>query len=66
VIRIETLDSVTGGKTKRFFHRHLPITEWLPAYKREWLTGDIIAGLTVWALLVPEALAYAEIAGVPA
>ena len=53
------------SKAKRFIHRHLPITEWLPAYKREWLTGDVIAGLTVWALLVPEALAYADIAGVP-
>src|SRR5262249_51343540 len=29
-----------------------------------WLRGDLIAGLTVWAVLVPEALAYASIAGV--
>lgn len=43
----------------------MPITEWLPAYERKWLTGDILAGLTVWALLVPEAMAYAGIAGVP-
>lgn len=33
-------------------------------YRREWLRGDLIAGLTVWAVLVPEALAYATIAGV--
>jgi sulfate permease, SulP family len=33
-------------------------------YERRWLGGDVIAGLTVWAVLVPEALAYASIAGV--
>ena len=33
-------------------------------YDRSWLRGDLIAGLTVWAVLVPESLAYATIAGV--
>ena len=33
-------------------------------YNRTWLRGDVVAGLTVWAVLVPEALAYASIAGV--
>ena len=32
----------------------------LRGYRREWLRGDVIAGLTVWAVLVPEALAYAS------
>ncbi|MFN8518928.1 MAG: SulP family inorganic anion transporter [Chloroflexota bacterium] len=36
----------------------------LKGYQPTWLRGDIIAGLTVWAVLVPEALAYASIAGV--
>jgi sulfate permease, SulP family len=36
----------------------------LTHYQRGWLRGDVIAGLTVWAVLVPEALAYASIAGV--
>src|SRR6201999_470844 len=36
----------------------------LRGYSREWVRGDLIAGLTVWAVLVPEALAYATIAGV--
>ena len=36
----------------------------LHRYDRTWLRGDLIAGLTVWAVLVPEALAYATIAGV--
>src|ERR1700760_4273569 len=36
----------------------------LHGYRRTWLRGDLGAGLTVWAVLVPEALAYASIAGV--
>src|ERR1700744_3208023 len=36
----------------------------LRGYQRTWLRGDAIAGLTVWAVLIPEALAYATIAGV--
>ncbi|MBC7300826.1 MAG: SulP family inorganic anion transporter [Nocardia sp.] len=39
--------------------------ESLHGYRRAWLRPDVIAGLTVWAVLVPEALAYASIAGVP-
>ncbi|HYI23714.1 MAG TPA: SulP family inorganic anion transporter [Candidatus Limnocylindrales bacterium] len=34
-------------------------------FQSAWLRSDLIAGLTVWAVLVPEALAYASIAGVP-
>ena len=37
----------------------------LGGYQRTWLRGDLVAGLTVWAVLVPESLAYASIAGVP-
>src|SRR6188472_2338415 len=36
----------------------------LQGYERGWLRGDLIAGLTLWAILVPQALAYASIAGV--
>ena len=43
---------------------NLPIFRSLAGYDRGWFRGDLIAGLTVWAVLVPEALAYASIAGV--
>lgn len=38
---------------------------WLSGYRSRWLTRDLVAGLTLWALVVPEAMAYASIAGVP-
>src|SRR5262249_36331861 len=45
--------------------RWLPILGWLPAYRREWLLPDVLAGLAVWAVMVPEGMAYAAIVGVP-
>ena len=41
-----------------------PVFRSLAGYRPAWLRTDLIAGLTVWAVLVPEALAYATIAGV--
>jgi Sulfate permease family len=43
----------------------LPISAWLPTYRRDWLRFDLIAGLTIWALVVPQSIAYAQIAGLP-
>ncbi|WP_227982333.1 SulP family inorganic anion transporter [Nocardia spumae] len=41
------------------------VFESFAGYRPQWLRADVVAGLTVWAVLVPEALAYASIAGVP-
>jgi SulP family sulfate permease len=43
----------------------LPIRRWLPAYERRWLRPDLIAAAAVWAVLVPEGMAYASLAGLP-
>ncbi len=45
--------------------RWLPIVSWLPAYQRGWLKDDVIAGLGLTALLVPQGMAYAQLAGLP-
>src|SRR6478672_1156157 len=37
----------------------------LRGYQRGWLRADVVGGLAVWAVLVPESLAYAVLAGVP-
>ena len=38
----------------------------LRRYERSWLRGDLLAGVTVAAYLVPQVMAYAEVAGLPA
>jgi SulP family sulfate permease len=43
----------------------LPITDWLPQYPRANLRGDTIAGIALAGLLIPEAMGYAGIAGLP-
>jgi sulfate permease, SulP family len=43
----------------------LPILRWLPQYEIGWLRADVIAGLTLWGILVPEGIAYAALAGAP-
>src|SRR5277367_772629 len=45
--------------------RLLPILDWIPAYRRDWLTPDFLAGIALWAVMVPESMAYSEIVGVP-
>ena len=45
--------------------RWLPILDWTSAYRRAWLLPDLCAGLALWAVMVPEAMAYAGIVGVP-
>ncbi|MGP3957677.1 SulP family inorganic anion transporter [Nonomuraea sp. 3N208] len=45
--------------------RFLPGLATLTAYRREWLRGDLLAGLTVAAYLVPQVMAYATVAGLP-
>jgi SulP family sulfate permease len=45
--------------------RLLPVLSWLRGYRRAWLLSDVLAGLAVWAVMVPEGMAYAGIVGVP-
>ena len=51
----------TSSRTSRF----LPGIHVLRHYRRAWLRGDVVAGCTVAAYLVPQVMAYAEVAGLP-
>ena len=50
--------SKRGGAVKQ-----LPITTWLPALSKEDVLNDALAGLTVAAMLIPQGMSYASIAG---
>ena len=45
--------------------RHVPLVGALRGYSRSTLVADAVAGVSVWALVVPQCLAYATLAGVP-
>jgi sulfate permease, SulP family len=41
------------------------LPNWLTSYRKEWFRPDVIAGLTTAAVIIPKAMAYATIAGLP-
>lgn len=43
----------------------IPAINWLTTYNKQQLKGDLIAGLTVGVMLIPQGMAYAMIAGLP-
>ncbi|MFN8006942.1 MAG: SulP family inorganic anion transporter [Terriglobia bacterium] len=43
----------------------IPIVEWLARYQMEWLRFDVLAGLVTAAVVIPKAMAYATVAGLP-
>src|SRR5262249_59903879 len=45
--------------------RGIPLPDWMLGYRHEWLGPDIVGGLTAAAVVIPMAMAYATIAGLP-
>ncbi|CAG5050273.1 unnamed protein product [Parnassius apollo] len=50
---------------KRLMYKRFPVTKWLPNYNSEKAVVDFIAGITVGLTVIPQALAYATLAGLP-
>ncbi|KAK6700250.1 hypothetical protein SNK05_013048 [Fusarium graminearum] len=62
--------SVKGAKalpsgTVQYISDKVPIVGWLPRYNLRWLINDLIAGLTLGLMLIPQGLSYAKIANIP-
>ncbi|XP_078087222.1 sulfate transporter isoform X2 [Mustelus asterias] len=64
VKRLKKCCSCTPTRAKDFFVDFFPAIRWFPKYKwKEWILGDIMSGLLVGILLVPQSIAYSLLAG---
>ena len=52
-------------KGYQFLQIKIPILEWLPRYQWSFLRDDLIAGVTLSAVIIPQSLAYSALAGLP-
>ncbi|KAL4915359.1 sulfate transporter family-domain-containing protein [Aspergillus aurantiobrunneus] len=55
----------TGQQVLQYFIDILPFLRWIDRYNLQWLIGDLVAGITVGAVVVPQSMAYASLAELP-
>ncbi|KAJ5971463.1 sulfate anion transporter [Penicillium vulpinum] len=48
-----------------YFVRLLPFLQWIRHYNLQWFLGDLVAGITVGAVVVPQSMGYAKLANLP-
>ncbi|KAL8903320.1 MAG: hypothetical protein Q9207_004008 [Kuettlingeria erythrocarpa] len=52
----------TGHDLARWAYHLFPFTHWIDRYNAQWLAGDLVAGITVGCVVVPQSMAYAGLA----
>ncbi|KAH8431740.1 SLC26/SulP family anion transporter [Aspergillus melleus] len=55
----------TWGQFGRYVYSLFPFLSWITRYNLQWFIGDLIAGITVGAVVVPQGMAYAKLAELP-
>ncbi|XP_076248303.1 sodium-independent sulfate anion transporter [Calliopsis andreniformis] len=50
---------------KKLLYKRLPIVAWLQMYRKDYIASDLVAGITVGLTVIPQAIAYANVAGLP-
>lgn len=59
-------DILPSGSDVATYSRNLfPFTRWIGRYNLQWLFGDLVAGITIGAVVVPQGMAYAVLAELP-
>ncbi|KAK5074861.1 hypothetical protein LTS08_005570 [Lithohypha guttulata] len=63
----EWLHDLVPGRSAviSYFRDLFPFTRWIMRYNLVWLTGDLVAGITVGCVVVPQSMAYARLAELP-
>jgi sodium-independent sulfate anion transporter 11 len=64
---IEWIREITpsGRQLVNYFISLFPFLNWIGRYNVQWLFGDLVAGITVGAVVVPQGMAYAKLAELP-
>lgn len=55
----------SGREFAEYCYSLFPFTHWIGRYNAQWLMGDLVAGITVGAVVVPQGMAYAKLATLP-
>ncbi|KAF8308567.1 putative sulfate permease 2 [Clavulina sp. PMI_390] len=55
----------TGGDVRAYLFGLFPFLEWIGRYNTIWFIGDLVAGITIGAVVVPQGMAYAQLATLP-
>ena len=50
---------------KKLLYKRIPIAAWIPKYRKDYIVSDLVAGITVGLTVIPQAIAYANVAGLP-
>jgi len=60
-----TREKAKKSFTKKVLYKRLPFLSWMPKYNADDAVGDLVAGITVGLTVIPQGLAYANLAGLP-
>ena len=55
----------SGRDVGQYFYDLFPFLKWITRYNLQWLAGDMVAGITIGAIVVPQSMAYAALAELP-
>ena len=55
----------TGTDVLDYCRNLFPFTKWIHRYNLQWFVGDMVAGITIGAIVVPQSMAYASLANLP-